>query len=127
MRPVSNKARHGLLLSSTSGKKAFHFMSCLVASYEVLVVGFVVVLLLTVMTVGFFGLLPNLYHSPGTLICNQLITVFLSLNISVNYLIAALRSSKSRNAELPSTPEGSTTPKGFYDNYRCLDTTKGSF
>ena len=74
-------------------------------------------LLLTIMTVGFFGLLPNLYHDPGTLFWHQLITIFLSINISVNYAMAALKGSKSKDTTLPRTSDNSV-PKGLYDNYR---------
>ena len=117
LKPVSSKARYGLLLSPTSSRKAYRCADCLLSLAQIFTAGFVVAILLAIMTVGFFGLLPNLYHDPRSLFWHQLITIFLSINISVNYAAAALTGSKSKNTTLPRTSDNSV-PKGFYNNYR---------
>jgi len=119
MKPISSRARHGLLLTATSSNTAYSILDCLVSLSQLCIVLFVVALIGAIMSVGYFGLLPNLISSPRTLFWSRALAAFFFVNILVNYCIAALRGSKSNSTRLP-VVEGKTIPRGFYDNYRCI-------
>lgn len=117
MRPISSKGRHGLLLPSPENCCNRRSINCLSLTSQFGAVIFVVCLLSTLMIIGIFGLLPNAFTSTYPLLWSQILAVFVSVNILINYTLAATQSSRSVSNRLPQI-QGETVPKGAYDGYR---------
>eukprot|EP00210_Caulerpa_lentillifera_P004870 g4648.t1 len=117
MRPISSKGRYGLLLPSPENCCSWRLLNCVSLMSQFGAVAFVVCLLLTLMLVGIFGLLPNAFINTSNLLWSQILAVFISVNILINYILAATKSSRSVSNRLPQI-QGGTVPKGVYDGYR---------
>eukprot|EP00210_Caulerpa_lentillifera_P002728 g2608.t1 len=114
---MSSKKRHGLLSPLSEDCCTRHSMNFIRITAQFGAVAFVVCLLMTMMCIGIFGLLPNAFSSPYTIRWSQILASFVAFNISINYILAAGRSSRSTSNQLPQF-QGGTVPKGIYDGYR---------